>query len=222
MSMLENRRRILMSCGNEITADPVLANNDWATISAVSRAGKAQDFWSVGDTKTFKSGSYTYTAQIMGFDHYDVSDPSSYGREKAGICFQTKETTVDRVLGNKAVSTAESIITSSPDIKNYAVSFKYLLGTTIYSKKGTVPSEMEFNGRKMYGSYSEGTQYPFYKNGGSKQKKTVRGSSWYSNQWLRSRASSSYMLFDASGFGSIETYTSDQEHTDTLAPVFCV
>ncbi len=32
--------------------DPVLANNDWATIRAVCEAGNAADYWSLGDTKT--------------------------------------------------------------------------------------------------------------------------------------------------------------------------
>lgn len=32
--------------------DPILANNDWATIRAVCEAGNAADYWSLGDTKT--------------------------------------------------------------------------------------------------------------------------------------------------------------------------
>lgn len=31
--------------------DPILNNNDWETISAVSQRGKAENYWSVGDTK---------------------------------------------------------------------------------------------------------------------------------------------------------------------------
>ena len=66
-----------------ITADPVLANNSWEVISAVARAGKASDFWNIGDTKPIKLESLTYNAQIMDFDMYDVSDPATYGRERA-------------------------------------------------------------------------------------------------------------------------------------------
>lgn len=32
--------------------DPILNNNDWATIRAVCEAGEAANYWSVGDTKT--------------------------------------------------------------------------------------------------------------------------------------------------------------------------
>ena len=32
--------------------DPVLNNNDWATIRAVSDASQGANYWSVGDTKT--------------------------------------------------------------------------------------------------------------------------------------------------------------------------
>ena len=34
------------------SVDPVLENNDWATIKAVCEAGLAADYWAVGDTKT--------------------------------------------------------------------------------------------------------------------------------------------------------------------------
>lgn len=50
----------------------------WAVIQAVTKAGRAQSYWAVGDTKTFKlaknniaggSTSYTWYATIMGFNH---------------------------------------------------------------------------------------------------------------------------------------------------------
>lgn len=34
------------------TIDPILANNDWATIKSVCEAGNAANYWAVGDTKT--------------------------------------------------------------------------------------------------------------------------------------------------------------------------
>ena len=59
-------------------ADPVLNNNDWATIRAVSDANQAANYWSVGDTKTItingKVGNTTFSnlsvdAFILGFNH---------------------------------------------------------------------------------------------------------------------------------------------------------
>ena len=58
--------------------DPVLNNNDWATIRAVSDANQGANYWSVGDTKTItingKVGNTTFSnlsvdAFILGFDH---------------------------------------------------------------------------------------------------------------------------------------------------------
>lgn len=61
-----------------MSADPVLDNNDWATIRAASDAGLAASLWSVGDTKTITingtAGTTTFSdlsidAFILGFDH---------------------------------------------------------------------------------------------------------------------------------------------------------
>ena len=59
-------------------ADPVLNNNDWATIRAVSDASQGANYWSVGDTKTItingRVGNFTFSnlsvdAFILGFNH---------------------------------------------------------------------------------------------------------------------------------------------------------
>lgn len=80
-------------------ADPVLENNSWGTINAVSSAGLARYIWKIGDEKKIHMESgyngYAdvedayYTMQIWDFDHYDKVD----GSGKAGICFGTKDTT---------------------------------------------------------------------------------------------------------------------------------
>ena len=58
--------------------DPVLNNNDWATIRAVSDAGQGANYWSVGDTKTITINGTVGTLSlsnlsvyvfILGFDH---------------------------------------------------------------------------------------------------------------------------------------------------------
>lgn len=61
-----------------IDPDPVLNNNDWATIRAVSDASQGANYWSVGDTKTITIngtvGKTTFSnlsvdAFILGFNH---------------------------------------------------------------------------------------------------------------------------------------------------------
>ena len=47
------------------TVDPVLENNDWATIRAVCEAGDAGNTWSLGDEKNVTVGSYTRPVKLV-------------------------------------------------------------------------------------------------------------------------------------------------------------
>lgn len=75
----------------------VLNDNPWSVISAVSAAGEAQNYWSVGDTKAVTLngtvGTETFTNQtfyafILGFDHNSAIEGNgiSFG------CFKTAQT----------------------------------------------------------------------------------------------------------------------------------
>ena len=64
-------------------ADPVLNNNDWATIRAVSDANQGTNYWSVGDTKSItingKVGNTTFSnlsvdAFSLGFNHNSAKE----------------------------------------------------------------------------------------------------------------------------------------------------
>lgn len=74
-------------------ADPILENNSWETIAEVAAAGKAQEYWNIGDTKIlYDSGGMTKysTARIVAFDHYDYTDTDSTyngGKNKTAITF---------------------------------------------------------------------------------------------------------------------------------------
>jgi hypothetical protein len=79
------------------TVDPVLENNSWETIAAISAKGLAGDIWRIGDTKELvTSNDIPWTCAIIGFDHDDLSSTdarygdSTYnsGTGKAGITFQ--------------------------------------------------------------------------------------------------------------------------------------
>ena len=62
---------------NIITIDPILNNNSWALIRAISDAGNGENYWSVGDAKKIKMqgtvGSVAlnndYWVFILGFNH---------------------------------------------------------------------------------------------------------------------------------------------------------
>lgn len=83
--------------GGGMPAYDTLENTSWANISIVSVAGLAQDYWSLGDTKTLSLpstiyGSTNITFEIVGFDYDDL-----VGGGKAGIsllmvdCFITSQ-----------------------------------------------------------------------------------------------------------------------------------
>lgn len=63
--------------------DPVLNNNDWATIRDVSDKSEGANYWSVGDTKSItingKAGNFTFSnytvdAFIIGFNHNSAKE----------------------------------------------------------------------------------------------------------------------------------------------------
>lgn len=73
--------------------DPVLNNNDWATIRAVSDANQGANYWSVGDTKTItingKVGATTFSnlsidAYIIGFNHNSAKEGANRIHFKLG------------------------------------------------------------------------------------------------------------------------------------------
>ncbi len=205
-------------------ADPILANNSWEVISAVARAGKAQKYWNVGDTKPITLESLTYNAQIMDFDVYDVSDPVSYGREKAGIVFQCKEV-VDltyssasaQVNINRWVEEGAECKELIPMIKYPKLASYNATTPTIYEAKGISPSEQEVFGTTTKENIAVGTQYAFYAAGNSKVKANLSGTK--RNWWTRSADksySTRYVYVNTSGAvasGSSSYYSS---------PVFCI
>ncbi len=64
--------------GGKIAASPILNENEWDVISAVSTAGKGENYWSVGDRKEvilngtvghLTLSNFTTCAFIIGFNH---------------------------------------------------------------------------------------------------------------------------------------------------------
>lgn len=222
--------------------DSVLANNSWATISAISRAGQASQYWKVGDTKTFTCNGTTYTAQIIGFDHDNVSDSASYGRTKAGITFQFKE--VYTTTYKFHTSSSSTVYSNTAMYKTYLPAIQgkleselssVLVGVNKVSRRYSGSSET-LTGQKLalpaaveiFGNVSdlasieknEGTQYSFYAAGNSK-KKTKSGSTAGAEWWTRTI----YDGFDdlarvVNGSGSL--YYGSYSQAYWTAPIFFV
>lgn len=63
-----------------------LDDTSWTDIDIISRLGRADEFFELGDTKTFTLDNQTYSARIIGFDHDNLT-----GGGKAGITFDITE-----------------------------------------------------------------------------------------------------------------------------------
>lgn len=187
---MDNRRRMLMSGG--ISADPVLENNDWATISAISKAGLASAYWKVGDCKNITIGGTIYPVQIIGFDHDNVTNSASYGRAKAGITFQMvncyatvykmndSSTNIggwkSSVMRTSTMATMKSYLSS--DVQSVIEPVNKVAGVGNGSSSSTetvsdscfLLAEIEIFGSTTYSVSGEGTQYAYYKAGNSKVK----------------------------------------------------
>lgn len=74
--------------GSQFVAKEItLESADWHTIAKISAAGKASEYFSVGDEKTISlETGESVTVQILGFNHDDKAD----GSGKAGITFGMK------------------------------------------------------------------------------------------------------------------------------------
>ena len=199
---MDNRRRMLLSGG--LSADPVLENNDWATISEVARAGKAAQFWKVGDKITVIINGYKCYLRILDFDHDDVVDSAAYGRSKAGITFEMSNTFATKYPINSLTSTnwqscnlrtntLPTFKQNMPvDLRNAIVkvnkpTYLRLVADEHYLR--TVQDDLFLlSATEVFNSTSskgpEGTQYAYYAAGKSKVKYSTAAPS--ENWWLRS------------------------------------
>lgn len=181
-----------------------LNDTTWDNIAIVSKFGKAQDYWKVGDTKTVAVNGVNYQFQIIGFDH-DTLTTKDGTRTKAGITFQMVDclNTTYSMNGSNTnsggwngstmrTSTMATLLNQLPAaLKNVLKSVNKLSGTGAGSTSGTqtthdklfLLSEVEIFGTTTYSVPGEGTQYAYYKAGNSKVKK-VNGSAYY--WWERS------------------------------------
>ena len=173
-----------------------LNDTTWDNIAIVSKLGKAQDYWKVGDTKTVAVNGVNYQFQIIGFDH-DTLTTADGSRTKAGITFQLVDclNTTYSMNGSNTnsggwngstmrTSTMATLLNQLPTaLKNVLKSVNKLSGTGGGSTSGTqtthdklfLLSEVEIFGTTTYSVPGEGTQYAYYKAGNSKVKK-VNGS----------------------------------------------
>lgn len=221
--------------------DTVLGFNSWKTISEVSKAGKASEYWNIGDEKQFTLDGVTYTARIIGFDHDDVTDSASYGRSKAGITFEVKEIVGTSSLtvvqsydyfwatGTGRLSQIPSRFTNLLDAdmlsaivkvnKAYATSYT---GSSIsyVSDDVFLLSEQEIFGAKTSARGPEGSQYAYYAAGNSKLKYMsgkIDPSAWTTRSIAFKSGGSPYVVI-VSTAGAVAS----NKNGSYFSPAFCV
>ena len=170
----------------------------WEQIRDISDAGKAADYFNVGDTKNITLDGVSYPVQIIGFNH----DTKTSGG-KAGITFQLVDSLNTTYQMNSSNTNAGGWRSSAmrsrmseflgqldEDLQSVIKPVDKLVSignqtSTIetVSDKLFLLSEVEVFGSTTYSFAGEGSQYDWYKAGNTKVKK-VNGSANY--WWGRS------------------------------------
>lgn len=184
------------------TISPILSENSWSQIAAVSAAGNAENYWSVGDEIDIVVDGETLTLQIYGFNHDDLT-----GGGKAGITFGLKNLMAATRQMNSSNTNAGGFTGSAmynwlqntlypllpDDLKSAikAVDKKTSAGqqsTTINtdSMKLFLFSEVECFGTTTYSVAGEGEVYPIFTDNTSRIKKLSNGTGSASTWWERS------------------------------------
>ena len=168
-----------------------LESLSWSQVATISKSGKANSSFNIGDKKTLTVNGVSYTAVIIGFNHDLTADEASYGRKNAGITWQLENclTTVYS-MNNSATnsggwascamrsSTMTTLLNQlTSDLKNSIVKVKKRTSAGNKSTAITTTedylfllSEIEVFGSASQSVIGEGTQYEYYQAGNSNQK----------------------------------------------------
>lgn len=101
--------KVIVSVQPPLVVDPVLENNSWEVIKAVCQAGKAADYWALGDTKT-DTGTDNVTRTFR------ICDMSGlYGKH---VVFEQVELEATAYAWNSSSNTDEDDCYNNYDISN--------------------------------------------------------------------------------------------------------
>lgn len=240
--LILNGNSVWTSSGGTTPVEPVLPEKKsfsemtWADIQTVCKAGKASEYWSIGDTKVI-SNDGTRSVCIIGFDHDTPADTAAYGRSKAGItvetvsCYATgisMNSTSSTTGGWKQCSARQNFFTQLPNalgLEQYIVPVIKLCstggssGSTIEKVTDAVfvLSEVEVHGQTAYSLAGEGEEYEWYMD--NSNLKTPEGASDNVIRWTRSPYMGRYYACVTSTGGS---YYYAANKTEYFSFAFCV
>nr|DAT61837.1 MAG TPA: hypothetical protein [Caudoviricetes sp.] len=185
------------------------ADNTWEQIIAACQKKRIPSTWKVADQKAMTINGTYYLIDIIGFDHDEYTD----GSGKAPITFQMHDCYVDKKDMNSSNTNVggwascamrqthlPAILALMPtEVKNSIREVNKL--TSAGNQSATINttadklfllSEIEIFGSVSDSMSGEGTQYDYYKTGGSTVKK-LNGSA--SDWWGRSPCASNFARF---------------------------
>ena len=196
---------------------------------------------SVGDKKTVTFSGVSAEVQIIGFNHTNVADSTSYGAAKAGMTFDfvqlsdnqnlkmkhSQSSTGGKTWSASSVRSSLNAKTFNSDLENVIVSASVPCvssnsggSLTNITDKIFILSEYEITGKVEKGATAEGSQYAYYAAGNSK-KKYSSGTAviwWTRTPYVNSESSNFYAQITANG--TIGGARVDFENW--AVPAFCV
>ena len=211
------------------------ANNDWATIIYLCKLGAVPSSWAVGNSKTMKINGVNYQVDIIGKNHDDYTD----GSGKAPLTFQLHDCYNTKYRMNSSMTNSGgwnscemrstrmgAILNLMPEEVRSAIrEVKKLTGAgsasssiTTTNDKLFLLSEVEIDGNPNYSVAGEGSQYEYYRNGGSKIKK-VNGAN--SPWWTRSPVKASRTDFCNTGATGNVAWGASTTYALGVSPAFC-
>ncbi|MCL2061147.1 MAG: DUF6273 domain-containing protein [Firmicutes bacterium] len=206
----------------------------WEIINAVSQSGKAREYYDIGEEKEIKIGGITYTLQILGFAHDDLSD----GTGKAGITVGLKEILSQHYVLHNANTNeggwSESFFRNTTQFAIVAMlptELQAVIKTVdkrSYLGKGSTEiavtaDKLFMFARQEVGNFTgnhEGDRYEFYVKGGSIVK-PLNGTN--TSYFLRTPVSSSDVWYHSVSYGgSISSNTNANQSNVYVSFGFCV
>jgi hypothetical protein len=223
----------------ELPAKDTLQNTSWANIALVAEAGKASEYWAVGDQKTVALastvlGSTSIVVEILGFNHDNLTAggkaPITFGMVDCFVTAQAMNgsntnagswgscalrTTINGTVYNGLPADLKAVIKEVNKLTS-AGSQSSTINTT--ADNLFLFSEIEIFGSTTYSFSGEGTQYSRFATAASRIKK-VNGSASY--WWERSPRSGNSTYFCGVGSSGAASY-SGASTAHGVALGFCV
>lgn len=152
---VQSSNGFFISIADGPAADTVLENNSWETIAQIAAAGKAQEYWNIGDTKKLTLSGTEYTFRIVCFNFQNLASTDAYyedttynnNSKKTGITFMattTLDTTACHLIaseGSTRWSWSQSFINTRtlPNLFDNSAAASYIKTVSLVSTQPVSP-----------------------------------------------------------------------------------